>query len=71
MLGRRRRQQAQAAEQAEAAQAPPVAEAPPAAPAAPEQPAYMVELEQLNQLKAQGVITDEEFEAKKAQILGL
>ena len=31
----------------------------------------MVELEQLNQLKAQGVITDEEFEKKKAQILGL
>jgi hypothetical protein len=76
MLGRRRRKQAQAAEEAAAAQAPPeeaapVAEAPPAASAAPEQPAYMVELEQLNQLKAQGVITDEEFEAKKAQILGL
>ena len=70
MFGRRRRQQAQAAEQAQAAQAPPEAEAP-AASAAPEQPAYMVELEQLNQLKAQGVITDEEFEAKKAQILGL
>ena len=31
----------------------------------------MTELEQLNQLKAQGVITDEEFEAKKAQILGV
>ena len=71
MFGRRRRQQAQAAAQAEAAQAPPVSEAAPAASAAPEQPAYMVELEQLNQLKAQGVITDEEFEAKKAQILGL
>ena len=76
MLGRRRRQQAQAAEQAAAAQAPPeeaapAGEAAPAASAAPEQPAYMVELEQLNQLKAQGVITDEEFEAKKAQILGL
>jgi hypothetical protein len=70
MLGRRRRKQAQAAEQAAAEQAPPE-EAAPAASAAPEQPAYMVELEQLNQLKAQGVITDEEFEAKKAQILGL
>ena len=30
----------------------------------------MAELEQLAQLKAQGIITDEEFEAKKKQILG-
>ena len=76
MLGYRRRKQAQAAEEAAAAQAPPeeaapVEEAAPAASAAPEEPAYMVELEQLNQLKAQGVINDEEFEAKKKQILGL
>ena len=70
MFGRRRRQQAQAAEQAQAAQPPPEAEAP-AASAAAEQPAYMVELEQLNQLKAQGVINDEEFEAKKKQLLGI
>lgn len=75
MFGRRRRQAAQA-EQAEAEQAPPeeaapVAEAAPAASAAPEEPAYMVEIEQLNKLKAEGVITEEEFEAKKAQILGL
>ena len=48
-----------------------MAEAAPAASAAPEQPAYMVEIEQLNKLKADGVITEEEFEAKKAQILGL
>lgn len=77
MFGRRRRQQAEAAQQqAEAEQAPPeeaapAGEAAPAASAAPEQPAYMVEIEQLNKLKAEGVITDEEFEAKKAQILGL
>ncbi len=78
MFGRRRRQAAKQAqaEQAEAEQAPPeeaapVAEAAPAASAAPEQPAYMVEIEQLNKLKADGVITEEEFEAKKAQILGL
>ena len=75
MFGRRRRQQAAAAQQAEAEQASPeeaapVEEAAPAVSAAPE-PAYMVEIEQLNQLKAQGVITDEEFEAKKKQILGL
>ena len=78
MFGRRRRQAAKQAqaEQAEAEQAPPeeaapVAEAAPAASAAPEQPAYMVEIEQLNKLKAEGVINEEEFEAKKAQILGL
>jgi hypothetical protein len=40
-----------------------------AAPAA--EPAYMAELEQLAQLKAQGIISEEEFEAKKKQILGL
>jgi hypothetical protein len=81
MFGRRRRQQAAAAQQAEAEQASPeeaapvedaapVEEAAPGVSAAPE-PAYMVEIEQLNQLKAQGVINDEEFEAKKKQILGL
>ena len=31
----------------------------------------MAELEQLNQLKTQGIISEEEFEAKKKQILGL
>ena len=69
MFGRRRRQQANA--QAEAAQAQPAEEEAPAAPAAAEQPAYMTELEQLNELKAEGVITEEEFQAKKAQILGV
>ena len=42
-----------------------------AAPAAPAQPDYTAELEQLAQLKAQGILTDEEFEAKKKQILGI
>jgi hypothetical protein len=42
-----------------------------AAPAAPAQPDYAAELEQLAQLKAQGILTDEEFEAKKRQILGI
>ena len=32
---------------------------------------YKAELEQLAQLKAQGIITEEEFEAKKKQILGI
>jgi Short C-terminal domain len=42
----------------------------PAAAAAPE-PEYVAELERLSQLKDKGVITDEEFEAKKKQILGI
>lgn len=41
-----------------------------AAPAQVE-PEYMGELQQLAQLKSQGVITDAEFNAKKKQILGL
>jgi predicted Zn-dependent peptidase len=40
--------------------------APPAA-----APDYAAELEQLAQLKNQGIITEEEFEAKKKQILGI
>jgi len=43
----------------------------PPAPAAPEVPDYAAELEQLAQLKAQGILTEEEFEAKKKQILGI
>jgi hypothetical protein len=39
--------------------------------AAPAQPSYAQELEQLAQLKAQGVISEEEFDAKKKQILGI
>ena len=39
--------------------------------AAPAEPDYMAELEQLAQLKAQGIITEEEFAAKKAQLLGV
>ena len=35
------------------------------------QPDYAAELEQLAQLKAQGILTEEEFEAKKKQILGI
>lgn len=32
---------------------------------------YVGELQQLAQLKNQGIITEEEFQAKKAQILGI
>jgi len=42
-----------------------------AAPLAPAGPDYAAELEQLNQLKVQGILTEEEFEAKKKQILGI
>jgi hypothetical protein len=45
--------------------------APAAAPAAPAQPDYAEELQKLAELKAAGVINDEEFEAKKKQILGI
>jgi hypothetical protein len=43
----------------------------PAAPAAPAQPDYVSELERLAQLRDQGVITPEDFDAKKSQLLGL
>jgi len=59
---------------AAAAQAPPAAAPAPAyEPAAPE-PAESSDIDQLKQfavLRDQGVITEEEFAAKKAQILGL
>lgn len=65
-------QQKYAAQDAEAQQAqqPEVqyVEAPPVAPAAPDMNA---ELTQLAQLHEQGILTDEEFSAKKAQILGI
>jgi hypothetical protein len=40
------------------------------APAASE-PEYVGELERLAQLREQGILSDEEFEAKKKQILGI
>ena len=39
--------------------------------AAPAAPDYAAELEQLAQLKNQGILSEEEFEAKKKQILGI
>src|SRR5688500_6502462 len=47
------------------------AAAPPPPAAAPAEPDYAAELEQLAQLKNQGILTEEEFEAKKKQILGI
>jgi Short C-terminal domain len=43
----------------------------PTAPAAPQEPDYLAELQKLSELKAAGVINDEEFEAKKKQLLGI
>jgi hypothetical protein len=44
---------------------------PPAAPAQAAGPDYAVELQKLAQLRDQGVITAEDFEAKKKQLLGI
>jgi hypothetical protein len=46
------------------------AEAAAPAPAAPE-PGYVGELERLAQLRDQGILSEEEFEAKKKQLLGI
>jgi membrane protease subunit (stomatin/prohibitin family) len=53
-------------EQQQAAAAPPQAAA-----AAPAEPDLNTELTQLAQLHSQGILTDEEFAAKKAQLLGI
>jgi hypothetical protein len=45
--------------------------APPPPAAAPAAPDYAGELEKLAQLRDQGVITADDFEAKKKQILGI
>jgi Short C-terminal domain len=39
--------------------------------AAPPQDDYVAELEKLAQLKSQGILSEEEFAAKKAQLLGI
>lgn len=66
----------------ESADAEPAAAAPQAAPAAPPSPAaappaaagqsdYITELKRLADLRDMGIVTPEEFEAKKKQLLGL
>jgi Short C-terminal domain len=49
----------------------PVEAAPPSSASAPPEPEYMAELERLAQLRQQGIVSEEEFNAKKKQILGL
>ena len=70
--------QAQAAAQQQAAQAAQAAPPPPPAPAAPQDapPAagsgdLMDQLERLANLKTSGLLSDEEFSAAKAQLLGM
>ena len=50
-------------------QAPPPQAAPPAAPAAGES-STIEQLKELGELKAQGILTEEEFAAQKAKLLG-
>ena len=73
--GRVARRQANKYDQQQAEQAPPQQQQyapppPPAAPAAPEDDS-MAKLQQLAQLHSQGVLSDEEFSAAKAKILGI
>ena len=50
---------------------PPVAAPPPAAAPAEPEDSYLDELERLADLRDRGIISDEDFEAKKRQLLGL
>jgi len=65
-----RRQMAMMQDSAPEPQEPTYAAPPPAA-APAGAPDYAAELEQLASLKQQGILTEEEFQAKKKQILGL
>jgi hypothetical protein len=58
----------QEAAQQQYAEPPPAAAPPPAAPAMEDE---MAEIQQLAQMKEQGILTEEEFAAKKKQILGI
>ena len=72
-MGAKSAQRSAAAAQAQDAPPPPPVPVPADEPAAP-QAAESAEIEQLKQLAAlkdQGILTEEEFSAKKAQILGI
>ena len=53
------------------AQTPQQAAPPPAAAAAPAEQDDMAQIQQLATMKDQGLLTEEEFQAKKKQILGI
>ena len=61
------RQDFERMEEEPAKAAPPAAAATSAAP----EPEYIVELERLAQLRDQGIVSEEDFEAKKKQLLGI
>lgn len=65
------KQQQKYANQAAAQQEAAAEQAAPAAPAAAPQDDLAAQLESLAKLRDQGILTDEEFTAKKAQILGI
>jgi hypothetical protein len=52
-------------------QQPPQQAAPPSPPAAAAPPDDMAQIQQLATMKDQGLLTEEEFQAKKKQILGI
>lgn len=68
-VARRQDQRYAADDQAQYEQA--QAAAAPAAPAEPEQDEQVAKLQELAQLNKQGVLTDEEFAAAKAKVLGI
>ena len=63
------KRQAERWNQQEAAQAPPPEQAPPPA-AAPAGESTIDQLRELGELKSQGILTEEEFAAQKAKLLG-
>lgn len=65
------KQQQKYANQAAAQQEAAAEQAAPAAPAAAPQDDLAAQLESLAKLRDQGILTEEEFTAKKAQILGI
>ncbi|MCX6392625.1 MAG: SHOCT domain-containing protein [Actinobacteria bacterium] len=65
------KQQQKYANQAAAQQEAAAEQATPAAPAAAPQDDLAAQLESLAKLRDQGILTEEEFSAKKAQILGI
>jgi hypothetical protein len=65
------KQQQKYANQAAAQQEAATQQAAPAAPAAAPQDDLAAQLESLAKLRDQGILTEEEFSAKKAQILGI
>jgi hypothetical protein len=69
-VARRQQSKYQQQAEAEAYDAPAAAPPPPPAPAPAGEDAVITQLQQLADLKNQGILSDAEFEAQKARILG-